>query len=31
MVHRALKDVRPHNFLKGKTPREFGDSMAGLY
>ena len=23
--------VRPHSSLKGKTPREFADSMAGLY
>ena len=24
-------EVRPHSSLKGKTPREFADSMAGLY
>ena len=24
-------EVRPHRSLKGKTPREFADSMAGLY
>ena len=24
-------EVRPHSSLKGKTPREFAESMAGLY
>ena len=24
-------EVRPHSSLKGKTPREFADSVAGLY
>ena len=24
-------EVRPHSSLKGKTPKEFADSMAGLY
>ena len=27
---RNYNEVRPHSSLKGKTPKEFADSMAGL-
>ena len=31
MTSKDYNEVRPHSSLKGKTPREFADSMAGIY